>query len=444
MSLPTWSLQALKFLVTLWLTISCVFVVSRLLPNANTPLGLADADLAVYGLSDAATLERVKADYRQRRGYHLPLFYVGLGARGSGLAEQLESPGSPDYPWAEAAVLRHGLEPTRQFRTQWHAWEQQASPEERSTLRSRLLTWAQAAETGQAVASFLQESATSASKTLLASWNALLQKRAPLHYHLPVLQWHGTDNLYHTWLGKILQGDLGASTLDYQPVLSKIGEAVGLSAMLGCLGLATALLVSYLAGMHLAQHPASLFAAVGRHFLYLLDSIPAFVITLGVFGLYLLLGGALDSPYLAAPGESSPFTPSLLLGGLCVALFLVPHLTLQFYGTLVHQNSQLYYRTALAKGLSSATVLRRHALPNALIPSLTLLSEVIIGLISGVLVVEVTFSLPGLGSLLVKSILAADYPTVVGITLLLLLFRLGVTQLTDLALALADPRIKSV
>jgi peptide/nickel transport system permease protein len=101
-----------------------------------------------------------------------------------------------------------------------------------------------------------------------------------------------------------------------------------------------------------------------------------------------------------------------------------------------------FVRTARAKGLRAGVVLRRHALPNAALPVVTLLGLQLGTLLGGAVITEIVFSWPGLGSLLVEAIQSRDYPMVQGTVLVISLGYVGVNLLTDLAYAWLDPRIR--
>ncbi|WP_181305456.1 ABC transporter permease [Rufibacter sp. XAAS-G3-1] len=451
MSLLNIFLRLTKFILLLWLTASCVFLMSRLLPSANAPKGMEDADLSMHGATNAAILEQVRSDYLERTGLGKPLFYFDLALRGHALAGKLQATAT-DRPWAEKAVLWHGNREAESFYSIWQQWQLRAAESEKRTLLNHLLSWSisdsptDRVVQEKEIANRLRASSLSVSSQLLTSWQKLRKTPSTLTNYLPVVQWHGSDNLYHDWMVKTLKGDLGASTQDYQAVSFKIKEAAGVSIIVGLVGLLFAMVVSYFMGLHFTENPSSVFTYLTQQFLYVLDSIPSFMIALFLLSIFLGAGGSIFNPFLVDDGSvllDILGTPSILLGSLCISLLLIPHLTLQFHRSLVAQTQVLYQRTALAKGLTFKKTLRKHALPNALLPSITILSEVIIGLLAGVLVVEITFSLPGLGSLLAKSILSADYPVLVGLTLLFLIFRLLIVWLTELLYGWLDPRMRS-
>jgi peptide/nickel transport system permease protein len=127
---------------------------------------------------------------------------------------------------------------------------------------------------------------------------------------------------------------------------------------------------------------------------------------------------------------------------LCLVLANLPYLTNQFYHALAAVASQDYIRTARAKGLSEGAVIRKHMLRNALLPVITLLSDFLPALVAGAVIIETIFAIPGIGRLLIDSVLARDYPVIVGIVIIIAVFKLLAHLLSDMLYALADPRIR--
>jgi len=260
--------------------------------------------------------------------------------------------------------------------------------------------------------------------------------------------WNGTHNQYHQWLCSLLHGNLGRSYRTEEPVATLVGAALVVSVPLT--GLAALLIVScsVALGLWLASHPTSVWV---RSTLYALDSLPLFVVALFLllllanpdflvwfptYGLGLEeelgsgLGAILSQPsYLILP------LASLLLTGLAEP-------TLQLADALQHEAQLSYVLTAKAKGLSTTQALRRHALRNALLPTITLFTELLPNLLAGAVVVELIFALPGLGRLLAAAAAARDYPLVLGGVLVVLIVRQLTLALADWLYQLADPRIR--
>jgi peptide/nickel transport system permease protein len=452
MALPNAIFRLLKLVLSIGVTISFVFLLSRLLPAANAPKGMSAFDVATYGSVDAATLNKVRGDYAERAGLNNPLFYVDFIFAGRAEARSIITDPA-DRIWMEEAFLRHGKIASERFYKVWSAYRKAISPQEVNLLTVKLQHWGSASSLDEqsrqgddTFDAFNSLKSKSASK-IGTAWGSLLHSKAPLLSYVPVIQWVGLENEYHKWISQIVTGNFGNSKIDYQPVTSKIQDAGYISICLGFIGLIIGVLLSYFSAVYFTLHPFGKITNAGEQLLYFLDSVPAFLICLASLGIYLLSGGALSS-YLAIGNSFSEMAsvlvnPSILLGSVCIALFVIPHVTLQFHRSLRDQTTLSYLRTARAKGYSSKKAVMHHALPNALIPSLTLLSEVLVSLLAGVVIVEITFSLPGLGSLFTSSILSADYPVMIGITLLMLVFRLFIMWLTDLSYAVLDPRMRS-
>jgi peptide/nickel transport system permease protein len=134
---------------------------------------------------------------------------------------------------------------------------------------------------------------------------------------------------------------------------------------------------------------------------------------------------------------------SLLLPGTTLALLFVG-----YYARLIHTNmvevlDSPYVRSARARGLSEATVLFRHALPNALIPVVTILGMDVAGLLGGVLFTENVFALPGIGTLAVQSVFNLDVPMIMGTVLLSATLVVTANLVVDILYRWIDPRIKT-
>lgn len=262
-------------------------------------------------------------------------------------------------------------------------------------------------------------------------------------------RWNGTANQYHQWLLHLTHANFGVSFRDGQPVMALLRQSLYYTlpltggAALGTIGLA------WLAGPHLGHQSRR--RRVLLVLLYMVDALPLFVVAL----LLLLL---LANPDLLAwfpsyglghedPSASWVSQLQLLASHLAlplVALTLVglPPLLVQLDAALGHERRADYVLTARAKGLAEIKVTRHHILRNALLPVLALLSEQLPALVAGSVVVELIFSLPGMGRLLAEAAAARDYPVLLGGVLLIALSRLLAQVLADGLYFLADPRIR--
>lgn len=263
-------------------------------------------------------------------------------------------------------------------------------------------------------------------------------------------RWNGPTNQYHRWLIRLLHGSLGTSFRTGQPVTARLAEALAVTLPLT----GTAALLAVMAALGLAARLATgpWWQRPVRAALVTLHAIPLFVVALT---LLLALANpevlawfpayGLDQYADRAPGTGSPLLSylwHLVLPVATLVLVALPELTLQLEAALAQELRTDYATTARAKGLSERAVVWRHALRNALLPSLSQLADLLPALVAGAVVVEVVFALPGMGRLLAEAAAARDYPVLVGGVLLTGAARLLALLLADLLYLRADPRIR--
>lgn len=244
------------------------------------------------------------------------------------------------------------------------------------------------------------------------------------------------------WLEHAVRGDLGHSIITSEPVADLIFQRFQLTAIVVLISVGAATVIAVLAGLVAAWRRDSLLdlTVVGGATLVL--AIPSFWL-----GLILLLVFGLKLGWLPVVGYV-PFSESAVEA----ALFLVlPVLTLTITEsgvlTRMMRSSAIdvlrleYVTHARAKGLAESTVLLRHVFPNAFAPTLTLIGLILGHLLGGIAVIETVFTLPGLGRLMVDSILARDYPVVQGCLLFTAVIYVVVNLVVDLCYPLFDPRV---
>lgn len=244
---------------------------------------------------------------------------------------------------------------------------------------------------------------------------------------------------YLRWLGGVVQGDFGTSIRTGVPVAEAIGERLPLT--LGLIGYGT--LLATLAGLPLgligafrrgraADRAAVVTAVAGM-------SAPPFAV-----GLVLLMAFAVYIPWFPVYGEGEGFADRLWHLTLPAAALAVGStgLLVRFTRTaLIRELDQDHLVFARARGLPDLLIVR-YALRNSLIPILTALGLILTSTLAGTVLVEVTFALPGLGTLLVDSVTFKDMPVVQALALLLTLLISAVNLLVDVGYTLADPRIR--
>jgi ABC-type dipeptide/oligopeptide/nickel transport system permease component len=239
---------------------------------------------------------------------------------------------------------------------------------------------------------------------------------------------------YMAFVGRLATGDLGKSFRTGRSVAAEIGGRYLNTLSLGAAAMAWAVLIGLLTGV----------ASAVRRF-SLVDDAALLGATLGIstppffLGLLLMLVFSVGLGWLPIAGNdrwSSLILPAATLGAASAAV--ISRVT---RSSLIDVLDQDFIRTARAKGLREFLVIWRHALRNALIPTITVAGLQLGYLLGGAVVTETVFAWPGLGRLLVQSILARDFPVIQAAVLLMATTFVLVTVATDLLLLIADPRI---
>ena len=229
--------------------------------------------------------------------------------------------------------------------------------------------------------------------------------RVQLHLDEPV------GNQYVGFLVDMLHGDMGNSFISRRPVTEMIAETLPQTAVLAITATLIAVGVGMPLGIVAATRRNSIWDAGSRLIALIGVSIPIFWLGLQlqiVFGLQLAL----------LPISGLGYDAHLILPAVSASMGMLALLTRMTRSSLLDVLGQDYIRTAFSKGLTTRGVYVRHALSNALLPIITVWGTSVAGLLSGTLLVEVIFSWPGIGRLLVQSINARDYPMVQGLVIL--------------------------
>ncbi|HEX4841216.1 MAG TPA: ABC transporter permease [bacterium] len=232
----------------------------------------------------------------------------------------------------------------------------------------------------------------------------------------------------------LLHGNLGLSAATRAPVLEEIALRLRPTVLLAVSSIAVATLMGLAAGIVSATRRYSILDYVAMTLAVLGVSIPVFWL-----GLMLMLLFAVYLHWLPAGGYGTP--TSLILPTIALAAFSTGIIARMTRSSLLETLSQDYVRTARAKGVPQHGVVLRHALKNALIPVLTVIGLQFGTLLGGAVLTETTFAWPGMGRLLVNSILSRDYPVIQGIVLTFAAMFAVVNLLVDLLYAYVDPRI---
>lgn len=239
---------------------------------------------------------------------------------------------------------------------------------------------------------------------------------------------------YFVYLSNLLRGDLGRSTFTRRPVITELRERFPNTVMLTLTAMVIATIVGMGAGIISASKRNSVFDNVSM--MFSLVGVAAPVFWLGVM-LQLLFSVRLGwLPSGGMRGISSFVLPAMTLGLATAAL--IARITRSSMLEVLRQD---FITTARAKGLSERVVIFKHALKSAFIPIITVMGLQFGGLLGGAVLTETVFSWPGIGRLLVDSILARDYPVVQGTVLLLAVMFVLINLAVDITYAFLDPRI---
>lgn len=239
---------------------------------------------------------------------------------------------------------------------------------------------------------------------------------------------------YLDYLGRLARLDLGFSLHEQRPVTALLAERAGPTLELAVAALALALMTALPLGVIAARHRGDWLDRGAMGFSLLGAAIPNF--WLGPLLILVFSLGLGWTPVSGNTGAASLVLPAVTLGtGLAAVLARMVR------SSVLEVLEEDYVRTARAKGLSAAAVLWRHALRNAWLPILTLVGLQFGALLGGAVITETVFAWPGVGSLLVESIQARDYPVVQATVLLISCCYVLVNTLTEIAYPWLDPRI---
>jgi len=248
---------------------------------------------------------------------------------------------------------------------------------------------------------------------------------------------------FFTWIGKLLHGDLGVSLISNVPVVKMIGQRIEPSISIALATIIVSVLIAVPLGVIAAWKQGTWIDRFVMGLSVLGFSVPVFVI-----GYVLIQVFALDLRWLPVQGFKSitggfgPFLERLVLPTLALSFIYVALIARMTRASMLDVLGEDYVRTARAKGIGEIAVLFRHALRNAAVPVITVIGTGFALLISGVVVTESVFNIPGIGRLTVDAVLARDYPVIQAMILLTSLLYVTINLLIDVAYTLLDPRIR--
>lgn len=248
---------------------------------------------------------------------------------------------------------------------------------------------------------------------------------------------------YVNWWGDLLRGDMGRSIMVRQPVSDLIIERIPTTIPLAVLSMLVAVLIAVPAGIISAVKRNTWIDALVSSLAFAGLSIPGFWL-----GALLILAFSLRNRWFPPGGYVSIFDDPLaglhhlILPAIALGATFAAALTRMIRSSLLEVLNRDYVRTARAKGLREYRVILAHGFRNALIPAITIMGVQVGVLLSGALIIEQVFALPGLGRLTVQAVLDRDFPLVQGCVIVIATIFVFANLLTDLVYVYLDPRIR--
>jgi peptide/nickel transport system permease protein len=245
------------------------------------------------------------------------------------------------------------------------------------------------------------------------------------------------------WISQIAQGDLGISIFSNEPVLKLVGQRLEPTVSLALATLLVAVVIAVTFGVIAAWKAGSV---IDR--LLMVVSVVGFSVPVFVVGYMLIYVFAIWLRWLPVQGYTPiaegiiPWLRNLTLPAIALGLAYVALIARITRATMLEVLEEDYIRTAVAKGVSTRVLLLKHALRNAGVPIVTIIGIGVALLISGVVITETVFNIPGVGRLVVDAIAKRDYPIIQGVILIFSGVYVIINLLVDLTYMLLDPRIR--
>lgn len=248
---------------------------------------------------------------------------------------------------------------------------------------------------------------------------------------------------YIDWLGSAVQGDLGTSlrmNVAVGPlILERLGNSLALAGLALLISVPLAIGLGVFAGLRQGKpddHAITVGTLAGV-------SMPEFVVGVVLILLFSSTWSILPSSSLMEPDQNPLSNPAILvLPSITLLAVTLAHTTRMTRASMISVMQTDYVRTAILKGLPWRRVVVRHALPNALLPTITIIAINIGWMIGGLIVVETVFSYPGLGQLIINAISNRDVPLMQGVALLVTFIYAFANLIADVLYAVLNPRIR--
>ena len=284
--------------------------------------------------------------------------------------------------------------------------------------------------------------------------NELVKTQSQWKVFIPSFRFHGFHNQYHVWIKKFISGNSGNSKVDNKPVWTKIREALNWTFTLSFISLILIFIVGYFIGEKIFLIKNQFLSKTIDASLFFFDSLPVFF--LGMILIYVFASSTVSSSFHIFPtpgfidiqsGDSflktlSIYFSSLILPVICIVLPSLAYLSRLVTRKIREEYKKPYSFLSWAEGKSDKMILRSEIRKNSLLPLVALLGMEIPALISGTVLIEIVFNIPGMGRLTYQSIVLQDWPVVFSILLLTALLTILGKLISDVLIFIFDHRVK--
>ena len=299
---------------------------------------------------------------------------------------------------------------------------------------------------------------SSEATALTSSDNEALRQQISNNYKVssffyPCFHWHGADNQFHNWFGNILKGNFGESIINGRSAISEVKKALTWTFHMAVIDIIFSFCIGIFLGYLISLKPEGKKEKFINQLLYLIYAVPTFwLATLMVIYFTTDDYGSWTNIFPSVGIDIYPEKTTvqqvwlnihkLFLPILISSLFSIAYLARMLRRSILDEMDAPYIMTAYSKGLEKKQVIKKHALPNALLPVITILAGAIPATLASSVVIEVIFNIPGVGRLLLNSIRMADWNIVFCIILFIGLVTALSYLIADILYAYLNPKIR--
>jgi peptide/nickel transport system permease protein len=296
---------------------------------------------------------------------------------------------------------------------------------------------------------------------LISNYSSIKTNSSKWKNYIPAIAFHGLHNQYHKWIfgdegtnsKGLIRGDFGISYITKQPVSEIIYNRLGWTFFFSFTSILLAYLISIPIGIKAAANKGKLFDRISSIILFMFFSMPVFwmatllLMTFANPDVFKIFKASGVSPIEGFPASMNLFDkiiaciPYLVLPTICYTYSSLAFIARSMRVSMVETLSLDYIRTARAKGLPESMVINKHAFRNSLFPIINLFATLFPAIISGSIILESIFSIPGMGTETIAAIEAKNYPMIVAIFTLTGLLTLTGFLISDILFKVTDPRV---